>query len=491
MTTTRAADLPIDDAVVERTAARCRERGILIPTFAQMRDPELVPEEIRNRLRETGLWDVDPVNLFRISWHNEPVESGGLFNEGNWIEFPSELTGVSARIVGLVGKWFPTGAHKVGAGFGCLVPRLVTGQFDPEKHRAVWPSTGNFCRGGAFDCALLGCHAVGILPEEMSRERFDWLREIGAEVIATPGCESNVKEIFDQCWEIRRTRPDCVIFNQFEEFGNAIWHHEVTGPAIDETFARLARTGDRLAAWVSATGSAGTIAAGDYLRGRHRDLRIVATEALQCPTLLQCGFGGHRIEGIGDKHVPWIHNVRNTDVVTAVDDAQCIALMRLFNEPEGRSFLTGEGVPAAVVSQLGLLGISSICNLVAAIRTARMFDLGPSDLLFLPLTDSMDLYGSRLLEQRTEHGVYDERTAARHFGRYLEAISVEHARELTYVDRKAIHNLKYFTWVEQQGRTVEELNELWDPAFWDETYAQAEAWDRLIEAFNARVGVSG
>ena len=310
----------IDEQVLERTAQRCRQRGIIIPTFAQQKDPSLVPPKVVEKLGGVGLWDLDPLNLFRITWKNEPVERGGGFGPGNWLEFPPELTGVDTRIVGLVGKYFPTGAHKVGAGFGCLVPRLVTGQFDPTSQKAVWPSTGNYCRGGAFDCALLACTAVAILPEEMSRERFEWLESVGAEVIATPGCESNVKEIYDKCWEIRKTRPDCVIFNQFEEFGNAVWHYEMTGGIVEEIYAGIARPTDRLAAYVSATGSAGTIAAGDYLRTRFPLIRVVATEALQCPTLLECGFGGHRIEGIGDKHVPWIHNVRNTDMVAAIDD---------------------------------------------------------------------------------------------------------------------------------------------------------------------------
>ena len=506
--------MQINQAVLKKTIALCRERGIVIPTFAQQRDPSLISEKIRQRLKQVGLWDVDPVNLFRITWKNEPLEKGGLFNNGNWIEFPSALTGVDARIIGLVGKWFPTGAHKVGAGFGCLVPRLVTGQFDPTTQKAVWPSTGNYCRGGAFDCALLSCHAVGILPEEMSRERFDWLHEIGAEVIATPGCESNVKEIYDKCWEIRRTRPDCVIFNQFDEFGNAIWHYHTTGGIIRETFDRLCaeepRTSPdeprasaraavpeesvskttppyRLAAYVSATGSGGTIAAGDYLRTIHPHLRVVAVEALQCPTLLACGFGGHRIEGIGDKHIPWIHNVRNTDVVAAVDDEQCMQLMRLFNEPEGRSYLAGRGIAESFIEQLPLLGISSICNLVACIKTARRFDMNGRDILFTPLTDSMDLYGSRIEEQRRQYGPYDTLTAARHFGRYLEAITTDHIRDLSYADRKALHNFKYFTWVEQQQRDVEDLRRLWDPDFWTETFSQVEAWDRLIEQFNARL----
>jgi cysteine synthase len=480
----------INEQVLETTIDRCRERGIVIPTFAQQRDPSLVPASIRERLAKVGLWDVDPVNLFRITCKNEPgggeEGQGGLYNEGNWIEFPSRLTGVEARIVGLVGKWFPTGTHKVGAGFGCLVPRLVTGRFDPTQQKAVWPSTGNYCRGGAFDCALLGCQAVAILPREMSRERFSWLKEIGAEVIATPGCESNVKEIYDKCWEIRRTRPDCVIFNQFEEFGNAIWHYHVTGSIIAEIFDKIAHPGDRLSAYVSATGSAGTIAAGDFLRTVHPMLRVVASEALQCPTLLRCGFGAHRIEGIGDKHVPWIHNVRNTDMVCAVDDERAMALMRLFNEPAGRDYLANAGV--SCVEQLDLLGISSIANLVAAIKTAKFYEMGPRDVIFTPLTDSMALYQSRLKEQRVAHGEYSENKAGRHFGRYLQGIGPDHMRELGYHDRKALHNLKYFTWVEQQQRGVEELNELWDPDFWPRMFGQVEQWDRLIESFNERVG---
>ena len=482
--------MQVNEQVLARTVKLLRERNILVPTFAQMRDPASVPQKIKDRLQQVGLWDVDPVNLFRITWKNEPKERGGLFNHGNWIEFPSALTGTEARIVGLVGKWFPTGAHKVGAAFGCLVPKLVSGQFDPTTQKAVWPSTGNFCRGGAFDCALLGCQAVGILPEEMSRERFEWLKEIGAEVIATPGCESNVKEIFDMCWEIRRTRPDCVIFNQFEEFGNSAWHYHTTGRVIDEIFTRIASPGDRLAGFASATGSAGTISAGDFLRTKHPHIRIAAVEALECPTLLRCGYGGHRIEGIGDKHVPWIHNVRNTDAVVAVDDEQCLALMRLFNEPAGCEFLTGECIPQSLIDQLPLLGISGICNVVAAIKTAKHFEMGKHDVLFACLTDSMQLYGSRLEEERARCGPYDRTASARTFGRYLEAIGTDNMRELGYQDRKAIHNLKYFTWVEQQQRSVEDLNRLWDPDFWTEQFAQVDEWDRLITALNEETGVA-
>jgi len=480
--------------VLEKTVARARERNIVLPTFAQQKDPRLVPAGISARLKDVGLWDMDPANLFRITWKNEPVAHGGGFGEGNWIEFPKALTGVDATIVGIVGNWFPTGAHKVGAAYGCLVPRLVTGNFDPETQKAVWPSTGNYCRGGAYDCALLACPAVAILPEGMSRERFEWLREIGTdEIIATPGTESNVKEIYDKCWELRKERGDgVVVFNQFEEFGNAIWHYQMTGSLIGEVFANNYSDGRRLSAYVSATGSAGTIAAGDYLRTQHPGIRVVATEALQCPTLLQFGFGDHRIEGIGDKHIPWVHNVRNTNLVAAVDDEQTMQLMRLFNSEEGHKCLQREGVDEETLQSLDMIGISGLCNLVASIKTARYYDMDGRDVIFTPLTDSMQLYSSRMQEAEEAQGPYTMRMADQHYARYLQGITTDHLRELTYADQKALHNFKYFTWVEQQGRTSDELRQLWDEDFWNEVFSQGvvDEWDRLIDAFNEATGLS-
>ena len=468
--------------IIRKTAKRCRERGVVIPTFKQLRDPSLVPPAVRAKLKGVGLWDVNPVNLFRITWKNDLRT--GLYGGVNYLEIPPALTGVKARVIGLIGSYFPTGAHKVGAAFGCLVPRLVSGEFDPDGHKAAWPSTGNFCRGGAFDCALLGCTAIAILPEQMSRERFDWLKQIGATVIATPGCESNVKEIYDKCWELKRD-PANVIFNQFEEFGNPVFHYNVPGPAIEEVFAGLGHDDLRAAAFISATGSAGTIAAGDFLKKKHPHLKIVATEALQCPTLLQNGFGAHRIEGIGDKHVPWVHNVRNTDAVAAIDDEDCMRIARLFNEPAGRDYLASLGVTAKQLKNLPLLGISGVCNLLAAIKTAKYFDLGERDVIFTVFTDSMQLYQSRLAELRTERGDYTEKTAIADFAGPLAHQSVDYFKELSYAERKAIHHLKYYTWVEQQGKTVEELNAQWNPDHWPALFeGEAAHFDRLIVAFN-------
>jgi len=484
-------DLTVHEDRRERAIQRARERRIVIPTFAQMKDPSRAPASAKASLKKIGLWDLTPENLFRISWKNEPVPKGGGFNNVNILEFPKSLTGSGARIIGLVGKWFPTGAHKVGAAFGCLVPRLVTGQFDPTSQKAVWPSTGNFCRGGAYDSALLACQSIAILPEGMSRERFEWLEKIAGEVIATPGSESNVKEIFDKCWELRNSGEDLMIFNQFEEFGNYLWHYEVTGHAMEEVLERVMGPKDQYRGMVSATGSAGTIASGDYMKQLFPASKIVASEALQCPTLLENGFGSHRIEGIGDKHVPWVHNVKNTDMVVAIDDAAVVNLARLFNEPAGRTYLVSQGVPEAIVGKLDLLGFSGISNVLSAIKFAKYYELGEQDIVLTILTDSMELYDSRLKEMHAEFGEYHERDAAGHFARYLQGASTDNLIELTYADRRRVHNLKYYTWVEQQGRTYEEIMAQWyDPDYWTGVQDQADQIDVLIEDFNARVGLS-
>ncbi len=483
-------DLQIENERRLRSIGRVRERGIVIPTFAQMKDPSLIPEEIQQRLKTVGLWDLDPLNLFRITWKNEPVDSGGGFGGVNYLEFPSSLTGVEARIIALVGKWFPTGAHKVGAAFGCLVPRLVTGQFDPTSQKAVWPSTGNYCRGGAYDSALLGCQSIAILPEGMSKERFDWLAGIAGEVIKTPGSESNVKEIFDKTWELRSSGEDLMIFNQFEEFGNYLWHYEVTGHAMQEVLDRELGPEGAFRGVALTTGSAGTIACGDYMKQRYPRSKIAAGEASQCPTLLQNGFGEHRIEGIGDKHVPWIHNVKNTDVVIALDDNVIVNLARLFNEPAGQAYLSDQGVPREVVDRLDLLGFSGIANLSMSIKFSKYFELDERDVVLTILTDSMDLYESRLEEMREAYGEYSREQAASDYARYLMGLTTDNLLELRYTDRRRIHNLKYFTWVEQQGRTYEEIMAQWyDRDYWSDFQAQVPEIDALIEEFNQEVGL--
>jgi hypothetical protein len=324
----------------------------------------------------------------------------------------------------------------------------------------------------------------------MSRERFDWLAKVAGEVIATPGSESNVKEIFDKTWELRRTREDVVVFNQFDEFGNYLWHYDVTGHAMEEVLAKELGSKDTYRGVVLTTGSAGTLGCGDYMKQIFPTSKVVAGEALQCPTLLENGFGAHRIEGIGDKHVPWIHNVKNTDMVMALDDNVIVNLAQLFNEPAGQAYLVEQGVPEAFVDQLDLLGFSSIANLEMAIKFSKYYELGENDVVLTVLTDSMELYQSRLKEMHEEHGDYADRDAAADFARYLMALSTDNLLELRYTDRRRVHNLKYFTWVEQQGKTYEEIMDQWyAPEYWTSIQGQIEEIDALIEAFNKEVGL--
>jgi cysteine synthase len=449
-----------------------------------------MPAKIKTQLTKVGLWDVNPLNLFRITWHNEPVAAGGGFAGVNYLELPKSLTGVDARILVMVGKWFPTGAHKVGAAFGCLVPRLVTGQFDPTTQKAVWPSTGNYCRGGAYDSALLACQSIAILPEGMSRERFEWLAKIAGEVIATPGTESNVKEIFDKCWELRRSGQDLMIFNQFEEFGNVLWHYSVTGNAFAEVLEKELRPGETLRGSVFTTGSAGTINAGDRLKELFPESKLAASEALQCPTLLSNGFGAHRIEGIGDKHVPWIHNVKNTDMVMALDDEVPMQMIRLFNEPAGKQYLAQMGVPADLIEVLPWIGISGAANIASAIKMAKWYEWGEGDVVVTLLTDSMELYGSRLGELTAERGPYTARDAAVGYHQFLMGLSTDYTEELTYPARKRVHNLTYYTWVEQQGKTYEEIQAQWyDKGYWKAVHNQVDEIDALIVQFNEMTGL--
>ncbi|MEK6265952.1 MAG: pyridoxal-phosphate dependent enzyme [Clostridium sp.] len=487
-------DLEINEEQLKKTVESAKERNVVIPTMAQMKDPNKIPEEIKEKLKTTGLWDIDPVNLFRISWKNQPVKTGGLYNElPNYIEIPSEISGVKARIFAMVGKYFPVGCHKVGASFACLVPRLVTGQFDPTFHEAVWPSTGNYCRGGAYNSALLGCKSIAILPENMSKERFDWLSKVAGEVIATPGCESNVKEIYDKTWELLNTRDNVVIFNQFGELGNHLWHYEVTGNAMNDVIKAEAGPKGKLAGVCLTSGSAGTLGSADFLKDQYPNAKIAVGEALQCPTLLNNGFGDHRIEGIGDKHIPWIHNVRNTDMVVAVDDNDALAMLRLFNEPNGQEYLKEQGISEELIEKLSYVGISGAANILSCIKFAKYYELTENDMVMTVLTDSAEMYGSRLEEMEKERGrEYSGVDAAVDHNRSVLGLRTDSMEELTYQSKKRIHNLKYYTWIEQQQHDLDELNAQWYDYdnYWGKLHKMGPELDALIVKFNERTGLT-
>lgn len=484
-------DLTVNPEGRKHNIEKARENRIVIPKISQMKDPSTIPEKIKDGLKDVGLWDVNPLNLFRITWKNEAKEKGGLFREyPNYVEIPPEISGVPCRILAMAGKWFPTGCHKVGASFGCLIPRLVTGQFDSTYHHAVWPSTGNYCRGGAFNSKLLSCRGVAILPEEMSRERFDWLESIGAEIIATPGGESNVKEIFDKTNELK-AQDDMMIFNQFAEMGNPLWHYNVTGNALSDLFEAVKKPGQRLSGACFTSGSAGTMSAGDLLKEKYPEMKLAVGESVQCPTILNNGFGSHRIEGIGDKHIPWIHNVRNTDMAIAIDDEEPLRILRLFNLPEGQDYLKSAGVSGDLISMLPWLGISGIANVMCCIKMAKYYEFNERDVVVTVLTDSAAMYLSRIAEMQEAHGAYTVTEAEKDHAVHMLALKTDNMMELTYAERKRVHNLKYYTWVEQQGETKEDLDALWydREGTWDTVHRQAEELDRMIDEFNAEAGV--
>ncbi|HVY57881.1 MAG TPA: pyridoxal-phosphate dependent enzyme [Xanthobacteraceae bacterium] len=469
---------------------RLKQIGGRLPTWSELARPAE---------NETGLAQVDPdapdvANLWRVHWFNGSDRRTRLKVPAH-VVLPPELTGVKATIVVVLGRNFPMiAAHKVLAAYGCLVPRLVTGGFDPARQRAIWPSTGNYCRGGVAISRILGCRGVAVLPAGMSRERFDWLAKWVADpsdIIRTPGTESNVKEIYDKCAELARDKSN-VILNQFSEFANYLVHYHCTGLACERVFEDLQRAdkGRRLAAFVSATGSAGTIAAGDRLKKLH-GTRIVAVEALECPTMLCNGYGEHNIQGIGDKHIPLIHNVMNTDMVVAVSDAASDALNLLFGSECGRKYLGGRRkIDKDLIGAFDAFGISGLANIVASIKVAKRFEYGPEDVIVTVATDGAAMYTSEresYVSRKYPDG-FDEVNAGEIFGRHLEGIADDHVLELTSGERNRIFNLGYYTWVEQQGVPVADFDRRRSQKFWQELVDTIPAWDRQIEAFNAEVG---
>jgi cysteine synthase A len=484
----------VDNDVYERTVERFKQRRIALPTFAELSDPESIPPSIRMALRSAGPDEAHPLNLFRVHWHNDAARTG-VVGVPEHVELGRELTGVDARIVVLLADRFPMiGAHKVLASYGCLAPRIITGQFDPTRQRAIWPSTGNYCRGGVAISRLMDCRGVAVLPEGMSRERFEWLDRWvvdASDVIRTPGTESNVKEIYDECDRLSAD-PDNVIFNQFSEFGNYLVHYKATGAAVERVVATLA-LGERprLRAFVSATGSAGTIAAGDYLKQQF-GAKIAAVEALECPTMSLNGFGEHNIQGIGDKHIPLIHNVMNSDFVVAVSDRATDRLNVLFNTEAGRTYLASRRhVPEDTLAQLGSLGLSSICNVLAAIKLAKHQNYGSDDIVATVATDGAPMYTSErdLCIAKSFSGAFDDVSAAEVNGEHLQGAAPDNVQELTRSDRERIFNLGYFTWVEQQGVTAEEFRSRQHASFWDSIRSVGADWDALIAEFNGRTGV--
>ncbi|MCR4407265.1 MAG: pyridoxal-phosphate dependent enzyme [Anaerolineae bacterium] len=456
------------------------------PTFEEMLHPEKIDPAVRQRaLRMKNEDPLDPINLYNITWKDAD-------NRIRYYVLPPQLTGVEAPIAVLYGKDFPTGSHKVGATYSVLIEKELTGEVDPTIHSLVWPSTGNYGIGGAWVGCRMKFDSIVILPEEMSRERFDLVRSYGARLILTPGCESNVKEIYDKCAELRAQDPERIrILNQFEVFGNYRFHYYVTGNTCIELAAELKEKGignGKVAAYVSAMGSAGTIAAGDRLKQAWPEHKIVGLEPIQCPTIYWNGYGGHDIQGIGDKHVTWIHNVMNMDAIMCIDDIECKMGLQLLTEEAGwKTMIERYGVPEESVRLMAeTFGISGVCNVLGAIKTAKWYGFGKNDLIVTILTDAIDRYHSVMKQMTATYGPMDEVEAA------VRLVSIFHKQKLDWISegtreaRNRWHNLKYYTWVEQQGKTVEELNAQRHQDYWEAQQARVAEIDRLIHEYRGQ-----
>jgi cysteine synthase len=457
------------------------------PTFEEMLHPEKIDPATRQKaLRMRDEDPLDPINLFNITWKNKD-------NQIYHHVLPKELTGVDAPIVVIYGVDFPTGSHKVGAAYSVLIEKELFGEVDPATHTLVWPSTGNYGIGGSFVGCRMNFDSIVVLPANMSRERFERIEGYGARIIRTPGSESNVKEIYDKTWELRRSDENIRVLNQFEVMGNYRFHYHVTGNTIAELADILKANGvgdGHIAAYVSAMGSGGTIAAGDRLKQIWPEHKIVGLEPVQCPTLYNNGYGAHRIEGIGDKHVTWVHNVLNMDAVICIDDMSCVRGLALLNDPVAQETLTKRyGVPEADLKTMArLFGISGVCNVLGAIKTAKFYNLGADDVIVTVCTDAIDRYYSVMDWLREEEGQMDEALAAARMESTFRGQKTDWIQEGTQEARQRWHNLKYYTWVEQQGKTVEELDAQRDPAWWEEHQRLVPEIDKRI--MQARVSES-
>jgi len=489
------ADSVVDSEAVANSVARFREQRITLPTFAQLADPSTIDPALTAGV---GKDEPDARNLWRVHWYNDLA--GNRVDTPDYVVLGREFTGIDSPVIVAFGDRFPMiAAHKVLAAYSCLAPRIVTGQFDPTRHRAIWPSTGNYARGGIAISRIMASRGVAILPAGMSQERFDWLdgwcANPAEDVIRTVGTESNVKEIYDACNELALDSGNFV-FNQFCEFGNHLGHYEITGRALGHVFEHasesLGRPNLRLAAFVSATGSAGTIAAGDRLKDEY-GAKIVAVEALECPTMLENGFGEHNIQGIGDKHIPLIHNVTNTDVVVAVSDRATDELDVLYNTPAGRAYLADRvGLPAELLDSLQHFGFSSTCNVLAAIKTAKLLGLGSDDAIVTVATDGGAMYPSsraKTVEARFDND-FTALDAAAVYGEHLANVGIDGTIDCTERDRNRIFNLGYYTWVEQQKTPFELFEARRSQDFWRGLRRYLGVWDEMITEFNGRVSAS-
>jgi cysteine synthase len=415
---------------------------------------------------------LDPINLFNITWR-------GPDQQVRHIVLPKELTGVQANIVVLVGRDFPSGSHKVGPAYATLMEGELAGEISPGVHTVIGPSTGNFGIGVAYVSHLKGYPAIVIMPEGMSKERYARIRQYGGQLDLTPGSESDVILVLERT-ELYKKDPKNKILAQFELLPNYRFHRYVTGRSALE--AAAGHGNGRVAAFVSAPGSAGTLAAGDEIKAKFPDSVICALEPMECSTLFNNGRGTHRIEGIGDKMVTLIHNVLTTDCVMLIHDDDCVMGLELLERrlPLVETLLRLP--PGKLASLKGLFGISGICNVLGAIRLAHHLNLGAADNVVTIATDGFDRYPSVLADLAERRGPLD----AGKLGGWFESV-FRGGSEADILDvRPRAEKERLFAYKEEVwsgfGYSHAYLEQMKSQSFWDAQYASIEGIDRDLTA---------
>ncbi len=440
------------------------------PTYDEMLNPLSVDPEIREKALQAKKNELDPFNLFNITWKNEQ-------GEVNKIVLPKELTGVDANIVVLLGKHFPSGSHKVGPAYATLIEGSVDGEIIPGKHTILGPSTGNFGIGVSYITNLMNYNAIVIMPDNMSKERYERIRRYGAKLDLTPGTESDVILTLERNNELKKD-PNNHSLAQFELLPNYRFHRYVTGNSCIEAVKGIGNS--RIAAFTSAVGSAGTIAAGDQIKAQFSEAKIVALEPYECSTLMNGGRGQHRIEGIGDKMCTLIHNVLNTDYIMLIKDDDTVKGVKIIHD--GIDVLVENGVDPKIAMQMrDYFGPSGICNIIGAIKIAKHLKLGKNDNVVTIATDGFDRYNSVLEDLEKRYLETENFVMKRWFNDIFRKHLLEDIVDFRSKERKEqLFTQKEKDWL-KFGYKKEYLDSMKSQDFWDNEYGKIEHYNKLIK----------
>lgn len=440
------------------------------PTYEEMLHPETIDPEIRKKALLAVDDELDPINLFNITWKDESSRVRKFI-------LPKELTGVEANIIVLTGKYFPSGSHKVGPAYATLIEGCVDNTIIPGTHTILGPSTGNFGIGVAYICHLMNYAAKVIMPDNMSKERYQRIQKYGASLDLTPGTESDVILTLERTYELKKD-PKNRSLAQFELLPNYRFHRHVTGHSAIEAVEGIGN--GRIACFCSAPGSAGTLGAGDQIKAIFPEAKVVALEPYECSTLTNGGRGQHRIEGIGDKMCTLIHNVLNTDFITLVRDDDCVKALKILHD--GDAILKEQGLHQPTIDKMrDLFGVSSLCNIIGAIKMAKYLHLGPDDNIVTIATDGFDRYESVLYDLNRRYLETEDFVLRRWFRDiFIKADTFDITDTRSDNEKAKLFAQKEKDWL-KFGYEKAYLDQMKNPDFWDNEYHKVFEYDAKIQ----------